>query len=61
MESRALLARLTCTMVGNHCDGVMQALQAHLELPRCILGEAALDYQAAAARLQRFTRNWELR
>lgn len=31
-----------------------QVLQAHLELPRCILG-AAVDYAAAAARLARYT------
>lgn len=33
---------------------VLQVLHAHLELPRCILGEAAVDYKAAAAMLQRF-------
>lgn len=39
----------------------MQVLQVHLELPRCILGEAEVDYPAAAALLQRFTRKQELR
>lgn len=39
----------------------MQVLHAHLELPRCILGEAAVDYQAAAAMLQRFAYKRDLR
>ncbi|KAL4431193.1 hypothetical protein ABPG75_006449 [Micractinium tetrahymenae] len=39
-----------------------QVLRAHLELPRCILGsQAAPDYGAAAAALQRFTHRHELR
>lgn len=39
-----------------------QVLQAHLKLPRCILGESqAFDYAAAAAALQRYTRKQELR
>ena len=39
----------------------MQVLQAHLELPRCILGDAAVDYPAAAAMLARFTERHVLR
>lgn len=39
----------------------LQVLHAHLELPRCILGEAAVDYQAAAAMLQRFAYKRDLR
>ena len=38
----------------------MQVLQAHLELPRCILGDAAVDYRSAAAMLARFARKQEL-
>ncbi|PRW58410.1 sulfate transporter [Chlorella sorokiniana] len=38
-----------------------QVLHAHLELPRCILGEAAVDYQAAAGMLQRFAYKRDLR
>ncbi len=37
-----------------------QALRAHLELPRCILGPS-LDYEAAAAQLKRFMERKELR
>ncbi|KAI7843279.1 hypothetical protein COHA_003111 [Chlorella ohadii] len=37
-----------------------QVLQANLELPRCVLGDV-LDYQMAAALLQRFTSKEELR
>lgn len=39
----------------------LQVLHAHLELPRCILGEAAVDYKAAAAMLQRFAYKRDLR
>ncbi len=38
----------------------LQVLQANLELPRCVLGDV-LDYQMAAALLQRFTSKEELR
>lgn len=39
-----------------------QVLQAHLQLPRCILGPCeTLDYAAAAAALQRYTGRQELR
>ncbi|KAL4419479.1 hypothetical protein ABPG77_008281 [Micractinium sp. CCAP 211/92] len=42
--------------------GLAQVLRAHLELPRFILGsQAAPDFAAAAAALQRFTRRQELR
>lgn len=37
-----------------------QVLQAHLELPRCMLGED-IDYSSAAASLQRFTQKQELK
>ena len=45
---------------GTACVACFQVLHAHLELPRCILGEAAVDYRAASAMLARFTRKQEL-
>ena len=39
----------------------LQVLQAHLELPRCILGDASVDYPSAAALLQHFASKQELR
>jgi hypothetical protein len=43
------------------CLSLAAVLQAHLELPRCILGDREVDYRAAAASLARFTRKRELR
>lgn len=43
------------------CMSLEQALQAHLELPRCILGDAAVDYAAAAAALACFTTKHAMR
>jgi len=36
-------------------------LQANLDIPRCMLGEEAADYNLSAALLQRFARKHELR
>ena len=38
-----------------------QVLQANLDIPRCMLGEEAADYNLSAALLQRFARKHELR
>jgi hypothetical protein len=43
------------------CLTLAEVLRAHLELPRCIFGTKAVDYDAAAAQLERFTEKQELR